>query len=783
MKGILFTICFIFLLEAAYSQQATRLISGIVKDLQTGEPLVGANIFCPETEKGCSSDVFGHFKLEVPVDQNIHLLASFVGYKQETITKKTDDNKIVQLLLEPGVDLSEISVSAVRPIEQRMEMGVVEIPVQQLKILPMFAEPDILKAIQLLPGVQSGSEGRSGLYVRGGTPDQNLFMLDGTSLYYVNHLGGFVSLFHPDIIKNVKLYKGAFPARYGGRLSSVIDLRMKDGNKKEHHGSWGVGLVSGDLCLEGPIIKDRTSYMVSLRRVWFDLLSRPITKIGFKNFSMGYNFYDFFGKISHEQDASNRFYLSLYGGDDRLGYNYRFRDNDVKGYSKYIWGNVLSTFRWNHSFSPRINSDFTLFYTRYRYKSDQNYKTPEIKGSNIYYTGVQDFGFKADFSHFVSDRYQLNYGTGISGNWFKPGQISYQENTEQLKTDTIIGNRNQSGALTTYLYLENEIKFSRQLSVNAGVRLTDFMVKGENYFFAEPRVLGMFSMNKYGTLKASYSRMTQPVHLLTYSGSNFPTDIWLPSSASVSPGVASQYSFGYAKTLGDGKFELSIEAYTKKMEKQIDVKGGVPLINTQQWEQNIETNGTGKAKGVELMLQKKQGKTSGWISYTLSKSERQFENINNGKPYPFKYDRRHDLSIVFCHQFSKKIDFSATWVYGSGYPTTLTNGKYQTLVQQGWRVKSPEQEQFNLNAEAYLYPGKNWLRMRDYHRLDLGINFNKQKGDKIRTWTIGVYNAYNRQNAVFYYFGHRDGNGRGPVVLFQQSGFPIIPTVKYSVKF
>jgi len=780
MKLIL-SLLFFFFIVVGYSQQT--IVSGTVKDLQTGEPLIGANVFCTENKKVVSTDVYGFFKLEIPSTGAVQLIASFVGYRQTSTIINVANLQQITLSLEPGLNLEEISVRAIRPIEERLEMGAVEIPVHQIKSLPMFGEPDVLKAMQLLPGVQGGSDGRNGLYVRGGSADQNLFMLDGSSLYYVNHLGGFVSVFHPDILKNVKLYKGAFPARFGGRLSSVIDLRMKDGNKKEHHGSWGIGLISGDVCLEGPLVKDKTSYIVSLRRVWLDLLMRPTTRIAFKNFDMGYNFYDFYGKISHEQDANNRFYLSFYGGDDRLGYNYNFKDEKNKGYTKYLWGNILSTMRWNHIFNPRLSSDITLFYTRYRYKIDQSFSTANGKGSDIYLSGVHDFGLKTDFSHFLTNKYKIKYGAGISGNWFKPGQISYENTSVQLKTDTVIGAQNQLKALNTYFYLENEIELASWLTTNAGVRLVNYNVNKKNYSSVEPRLLVSVNMNNWGAIKLAYSKMMQPVHLISYSGSIFPTDIWLPSSPTVAPGKSVQYSIGYAKYFYRGNLEFSIEAYKKDLKNLIEVKGGSTLINTDAWDTSIETNGTGNAKGLEFMLQKKLGNNTGWISYTWSKSERQFEKINNGKPYPFKYDRRHDVSVVFSHKLSEKIDFSATWVFGSGYPTTLQNGIYRSVGAKSWTVENSDEEFFDMKGEAYLYPDKNWLRMRAYHRLDLGVNFNKQKGNKIRTWTIGIYNAYNRQNAVFYYYGHRNQHQNEPIVLLQQSGFPIIPTVKYSIKF
>ncbi|VAW25048.1 TonB-dependent receptor [hydrothermal vent metagenome] len=764
------------------------VISGLVKDKANGEPLIGANIVISSTGRGTSTDVYGFYSLEVTDLNSAQIKASFVGYKpfQEDIELNGDLR--LDILLEPGVEIGGVEVIAGKPIEERLELGAVEIPVAQVKNMPMFGEPDVLKAMQLLPGVQGGSDGRSGLYVRGGSPDQNLFMLDGTPLYYVNHLGGFVSVFHPGILKNIKLYKGGFPARFGGRLSSVIDLRMKEGDKKKFHGSYGVGIISGDLTLEGPIVKDKTSFIVSVRRVWIDLLMRPVTKLAFKYSSMGYNFYDFYGKISHEADAANRFYFTLYGGDDRLGFFTHIREDKIRGRAKYIWGNVLSTLRWNRIYTPKLNSDITLFYTRYRYKNTRSYKTEDTKGRNLYSTGVHDLGIKADYNWHLTKNYKLRFGGGISNNWFIPGQISYRDSDSRQKTDTVVGSQNRTRALNTFIYVENEISPFRWWSANVGVRLVNFRVGGKNYFSTEPRFISNVKLKNFGSLKLGYTQMMQPVHMLTYSGSTFPTDIWLPATPGIPPGVSTQYSIGYSRSIKKGKYELSIEAYTKKMRHLIEIKGGIPLVNTRSWGQNVEKGGVGRSKGIEFFLQKKQGRTTGWVSYTLSKSDRRFENINQGRAYAFKYDRRHDFSIVISHKLSEKVDFSATWVYGSGYPITLHNGIYLATEPGSWDIESPNADFFKVAGEAYLYPGKNWLRMRDYHRLDLGVNFKKERLSKrgkkqTRTWTIGVYNAYNRQNAVFYYFGHKGQDPNQPIVLYQQSGFPVIPSVKYSVKF
>ncbi len=781
----------IFILFCSFSLLASgqnkKTISGLVKDKNTGEPLIGANVVLLPDNKGISTDVYGFYSLETE-SRFVNIKASYVGYRLFQKEIEITGNTRLDIYLEPGIELGKVDVVAQKPIEERLELGVFELPVIQVKNMPMLGEPDVLKAMQLLPGVQGGSDGRSGLYIRGGSPDQNLFMLDGSPMYYVNHLGGFVSVFHPDILKNIKLYKGSFPARFGGRLSSVIDLRMKEGNKKEFHGSYGIGLVSGDLTLEGPIIKDKTSYIVSIRRMWIDFLLRPITKIAFKYASLGYNFYDFYGKVSHEENENNRFYFSLYGGDDHLGFYFNDREERIRSKAKYTWGNVLSTIRWNHIYNEKSNSDITLHYTRYRYFNNLTFRAEDVSGKNFYSTAVHDVGVKADFNWYINNNYQLRYGGGTSYNWFIPGQIKYRNEYNESLTDTILGTKNKTQAIHSFLYLENEYHPFNWFSANAGFRISYFNVEGENYFSVEPRIITNFLFNKKGSIKIGYTEMMQPVHMLTYSGSTFPTDIWLPSSPEIPPAISSQYSVGYAKTLKNGTYQISVDLYSKKMKQLIEIKGGVPLVNTQSWDKNVEKNGTGSSKGIELMLQKKQGITTGWLSYTLSKSDRKFENIDGGKSYPFKYDRRHDFSVVVNYKISSKVNFSATWIYGSGYPTTLQNGTYLATNIDAWGISSPDATIFEYTGEAYLYPGKNWLRMRDYHRLDLGLNFTKERKSKkeklqTRTWTVGIYNAYNRQNAVFYYYAHEDGNSNNPIKLYQQSGFPIIPTVKYSVKF
>lgn len=543
--------------------QDNFILNGLVKDSCSGEPLIGANIQITSINKGISTDAYGFYSIEVP-DKTFTIEVSYVGYKSCKKEFSIQKNTHFDILLSPGIALQEVTVCKDKAIETRMELGLTELPVNQIENMPVFGEPDVLKAMQLLPGVQGGSDGRSGLYVRGGSPDQNLFMLDGTPLYYVNHLGGFVSAFHPAVLKDIKLYKGGFPSRFGGRLSSIIDLRMKEGNKKEFHGSYGVGTISGDITLEGPLKKDKTSFILSSRRVWLDLFMRPITSLSFRGSSMGYNFYDLYGKISHDINKSNRLYFSFYGGDDRLGYFYRNSDDDIKNTARYDWGNILSTVRWNKIYSPKLNGDITLFYTRYRYKNGLHFKNEGDEGRNVFSTALHDFGLKADYSWYITNAWTLRFGGGSSGNWFKPGQINNYSKISSEANDTTLGNQNNVSALNTFAYIENEISLSKWLSLNGGVRLTNFKVNSEDYFSAEPRLLLKVLIPKMGALKFGYTKMNQPVHMLTYSGSSFPTDLWLPSTETLSPSSSQQYSLGFAKSIKTEPTSLALSCIPNK---------------------------------------------------------------------------------------------------------------------------------------------------------------------------------------------------------------------------
>ena len=775
-----------------FSQKIT--ISGSIIDNETGEKLINATIYNKNTGKGTLSNNYGFYSLSVSKDQPTLLMVSYLGYqlikKDLTITESSKIN----FYLHPENLLEEVIITSTKekPIEKRNEMSTVSIPVKEIEMLPALGgESDILKAIQLMPGVQSGSEGSSGLYVRGGSPDQNLILLDDVPLYYVNHLGGFVSTFNTDAINNVKLIKGGFPAQYGSRLSSILDIRMKDGNLKEFHGKAMIGMVASKLSIEGPIKKDTSSYIISYRRMLYDLITQPLSKLVTDGGGIGYHFYDFNAKISHRFSDKNRIFLSVYLGDDQFNVNYKQKDNGgkLKVKNKLKWGNNLVAFRWNHTYTHKLFSNVTIAYTRYRFLTEfSNKDTQDNENSKLFKSfksGIYDTSAKIDFEYFASTNYKLKFGLSSIYHKFRPGVNKINREEDGSATiDTIFGNKDIY-AFENAAYIENELKVGNRFSANLGLRATSYSVNQNSYYSLEPRVLLNYLITDNMSFKASYATMQQNVHLLTSSGVGFPRDLWVPATTKTIPEQSQQFAFGMAKSIEGGVYEFSVESYYKKMQELITYKEGATYISSStNWEDIVETKGKGESYGLEFLIQKKEGKSTGWIAYTYSKSTRQFENINKGKVYPFKYDRRHDFSVVFNHKLKKNIDFSATWVYGSGNPITLAIGKYIVPDNpNNLPINSTNFQDFA--SEIDIYGEKNSFRMRAFHRLDIGINFRKQKKRGTRTWNVSIFNLYNRKNPYYYFFDYKDSDNdaSNELVLKQQSLFPIMPSISYSFQF
>lgn len=761
------------------SQNVT--ISGHVKDANNGENLIGAAVIEVRSGKGTTSNNYGFYSLTVPASDTLLLVYSFVGYQKQYRNIACETNSIVNVSLPSDLTLEEVVVIGERINSfprRHSEMSLINLSAHDAKQLPAIGgESDMLKVAQLMPGVQSGNEGTSGLYVRGGSHDQNLIMLDDATLYYVNHLGGFVSIFNTDAISNTALFKGGFPARYGNRLSSVFDVRTKDGNSKEHHGNVMIGMVTSKIAIEGPIKIDTSSYFISCRRFMYDLLMRPLSRIVFDGITESYSFYDLNAKLNYRISDKDALFFSVYSGHDRISSASEDENSMGTSASQFAksWGNQLVALRWNHVINPRLFTNSVVSYTRYHYQTELDNETKTSLYNELladhYLSTTNDMSFKADMEFYPSSRYKFRFGISSVFHDFEPNKNSYKLRINDIVTaDTVYGNYTLR-AFDNAAYVENELRLAEKLSINAGVRLSNYAIDDTSFFNLEPRLLVSWQLAKDVFLKASYSEMSQSVHLLTNSGSGMPTDLWLPATKNIAPEKSTQYAVGVSTTqdIMSQTFDFSLELYYKKMNNLIAYKAGSSIYNsTRDWQEMIEKNGNGISEGIELLAKKVSGNTTGWIGCTFSKTTRQFENINHGEPFLYKYDRPVDISVAIIHKFTNNINCSFTWVYGTGNAVSIPAGAYSALSDDGWET-------------VYIYNGINTYRMKSYHRLDIGLNFEKEKKHGTRIWNVSVYNAYNRMNPYYYYF--KTNSQTNEVKLMQVTMFPIMPSVSYEFRF
>jgi outer membrane cobalamin receptor len=794
MKKLIGLVWFLWVSFASVSQNAT--ISGYVKDSETGETLIGANIYELKTGTGTIANEYGYYSFTLPKD-SVHLRVSYIGFGAMDYHIKLDKNIKLNINLSPDNKLDEVVVSATKNQVKRTQMSVVNIPMQKVKALPVFlGEQDIIKTIQLFPGVQSGSEGSSGLYVRGGGPDQNLILLDGVPIYNASHLFGFFSIFNADAVNNATLIKGGFPARYGGRLSSVIDISMKEGNMKKFSGEGSIGLIASKLTLEGPIIKDKTSFIVSGRRTYIDILSRPFVAMANKRQNTdpnsddkntgGYYFWDLNAKVNHTFSPTSRLYLSGYYGLDKFynknksSYTDNGTENKYESEGALKWGNAIAALRWNKVIHPKLFLNATATYSQYKFgvgfddkytqnAADTSYSTHY---KSEYDSGIRDWTGKFDFSYNPNYNHSIRFGGGNTYHTFIPGvnQFDYSENSN-TSIDTTFGSQKQYSH-EHWLYVEDDWKITGRLKVNVGIHLSGFLAKETWYFSPQPRISTRFLITEKTSVKASYSRMTQYLHLLTNPTVGLPTDLWVPATDRIAPEYSDQVALGFAQSLRKG-YQFSIEGYYKEMSNLIAYSEGSSFVGSSRDWQDMVTVGNGNSYGMEVLLEKKIGKTTGWIGYTLSWTNRQFDDLNFGKEYPYIYDRRHDIGIAITHKFSEKVDVGIVWVYGSGYATTLAMQTYNG-IGNGYSGG------INSLVPIEHIEERNDYRMPSYHRLDLGVNFHKKKKHYTRTWSLGLYNAYSRQNPFYLYYDYNDQGEKG---LYQISLFPIIPSISYKMKF
>ena len=799
------SILFAMLLATALMAQSFT-ISGTVTDKSNGETLIGVTVLDRVSKKGTLTDVNGRFSLTLKKD-SVDLQVSYVGYTPVTEQFYLDANRTYHFKLVHSIELKEVTVTAERVQDVKSsQMSATDMPIEQIKAIPvLFGEADIVKAIQLLPGVQSGNEGSSGMYVRGGGPDENLYLLDGVVLYNVNHMGGFFSAFNTDAVKNVTLYKGSFPARFGGRLSSVLDVTANNGNDQQLHGNLSLGLVSAKVSLEGPIVKERTTFNVSARRTYADLFMVPIIKAISKaqddgsNFKAGYWFYDLNAKATHKFSDRSRLFASFYMGQDKVYANVRTAtglDEDQYMNSKDTWGNILAALRWNFELTPKIFMNATASYTRYTNSLYGGISKSPIGSDNQqstitgqYDSGIQDLTLRADFNYTPNPNHNVRFGTYYTRHWFTPevisGHVNYFDQVQMSDTLTV---DTATGVMMTkaneyVLYAEDDWSIGQMVKVNYGLHLSGFQVENSFYPSIQPRLSGRLLITDDLSLKVGYAYMTQYVHLLSTTGISLPTDLWLPVTDRVKPMKAHQAALGLFYSWS-GIADFSIEGYYKHMSNLLEYKDGMTLFGSpDNWEDMVVT-GDGWAYGVEFLVQRTIGKFTGWIGYTWSRTMHQFKRdgnvLNGGKPFPAKYDRRHDVSIVLSYKFNKKIDVSATWVFSTGNALTLAMQRYPQA--------SDDPEEYNTvttGTDLSYISSRNNFRMPNYHRLDIGANFHRtfKKPRLHRTISVSVYNVYNRKNPYMLFVSTAESYQGYGSALMQLSLFPILPSVAYTFYF
>lgn len=792
-QGHAFWLLLSLFLSFQLQAQQRYTISGTVTDRASGEYLIGATVRDVKSGKGTVTNTFGFYSLTLPGDTAI-ITTTYIGYKPEAFHCLLEKNITQNVAMEQSSVLREVEIVADRyeRIEERAQMSRIDIPIEQIKNVPAFlGEKDVLKALQLLPGVSSGGEGQSGIYVRGGGPDQNLILLDGVPVYNVSHLFGFFSVFNPDAVKDVSLIKGGFPARYGGRLSSVIEINMKEGNENEYHAEGTIGIVASKLTLEGPIKKGKSSFIVSGRRTYIDLLARPIIKAGFRADGsegvVGYFFDDVNAKVNYKLSDKDRVFLSFYTGKDKFYLNFGEKSYDYQDKFKagLGWGNITTALRWNHIWNPKLFANTSLTYSRYRFETSNGFESKDWEDGELvsednfdlnYFSGIDDVAAKIDFDFLPNPDHYIRFGGNAILHTFKPGTFrssfySYEvgEDTSSFKSDYV---QNNVHSTEIALYAEDDWKVTDRLRLNAGLHFSGFIQSTKPYFSLQPRFNARYLFDQGWSLKAGFSTMRQYIHLLTNETIGLPTDLWLPTTKRIKPQDSWQAALGTAKTLGKD-YEFSVELYYKEMKNVIAFQEGSSLLKFQNWEDKV-SQGKGTAYGAEFFVQKKRGKFSGWVGYTLSWATRQFDDINFGKVYPYKYDRRHDFEITGSYKFSPRFSMAASWVYSTGNATTLGNSRYLGPGNYGYD---------DYLSEVSHTPERNNFRMPSYNRLDIGFDFTKKKRHYTRTWSFGAYNAYNRKNPFFLFTDSEETNGETKTVLKKASLFPVIPYFAWSFKF
>lgn len=786
MKNItILIICLAVFSTYAFSQEKIR-ISGFVKEEQTGEVLIGANIIQSETSNGVASDENGFFSIIVESPSEIQI--SFIGYVSKTIMVDYLEDTLVQINLEQGTQLNEVIVSS----EGSPKFNVTKLGINELSQIPSLSgKADIAKGLQLMPGIASPNEGSSLLIVRGGDIGQNLYLFDNVPVIHVNHLGGFISVFNPDIINGIEVYKGGFPSKYGGRLSSIMNITQREGDNSLFKGSFGIGITDAALTLEGPFALKNSSFIITARKTMVDALMASFTKLSEGNdFIVMYGFHDINGKLSWKPNTKNSFNLNFYQGDDYLHHwvnlDEDYSDYKIKAHSGINWGNWLGSFKWNRVISSKLFMTTSISYTRYRLLDKSNFEISDTSQTTSYSEKlqaiVQDYSLRSAFQYKLLKNWSIDFGLQSSYLIHSPSTIYKSDLDTQPLSNTIHSSESA-------IYLENNFSLFNKIHSSIGARYVNYYTEGLQDSKLEPRVNLNYNFLKNQTINLSYMNVNQYSHLIFTSGEIMNNELWVPSNNLIKPAGSNQYSIGWHGEFFEKRYTIELNAYYKDLYNLATIKEGYSgILGDENWLDKIETGGTGTAKGIEFLFRKNTGRIKGFASYSLSNSTRQYDNINNGEEFLFDYDRLHSLSLNLNYDLNDKLNLNVSWIYQTGLPYTPLIGSQITPYTNNSTYGSNEY------YEVFIYGDRNSERMKDYHRLDIGLIYStktKRRGLPAE-WTFSIYNAYNRQNPYNYYYGHDPTSGvyftdynidLRRISLYQVSYLPIIPSFSYKVYF
>ncbi len=783
---ILLGIIMILLMQKGVSGQT---ISGFVSDSESGERLLYAAIYDATTSKGTSSNSYGFFSITPALQENkpIVLVITYVGYLSDTLFfSNLQKDTLINIRLKAGVELKAVEIKAVSNSGSISSSGRLRLSAQVIKSLPAIGgETDLIKVYQLTPGVQQGHEGTTGLNVRGGSSDQNLVMLDDVPLYNINHLGGFISAFNTDAIKSSTLIKSGFPAKYGGRLSSVLDVSMADGNLSKTEGNLSLGLISARLSLNGPIQKNKSSYLISFRRFYFDLIAKPLVQRANPGSTVGYNFYDLNIKLNKIIDAKNKIHLSFYTGDDKTLAGFKEKKDDGTDYYLQTnqWGNTMAALRWNHLFNSRIFSNTTLHFSRYRVKnnliSESTSGYDKSTAQNTLLSTIGEYSLKSEMEYYLTPEASIFGGMQLTFRYFKPNDYTYEVSGGNNSLQPGHNHNMLMQAFEGIIYFGGKITRPAGHTLELGGRINTFTINNRFYIIPEPRIKANFHHNKNLNSFVSFDVMSQNMHITGNNSIGMPVEYLLPATNRIPPSLMKQFSAGVEYRSGNGMIYTS-ELYYKHFSRLAVLKDGASLWEGREnWEALFAGNGKGRAYGAEFMATRNEGNPTGWISYTLARSERKFDEINNGLIFPDQFDVRHSINIAMMLKIDEDADLSLAWVFNSGYRLTLPVSKYYVPVEAG--------DYTHMN-EMYIYSNRNEFKTKPYHRLDISFNFHKQKKKYLRTFTLGIINLYNQRNPNAFYFTEIENFGPNNtrykrITLMQRSFFPFMPNVGWSIRF